>query len=171
MEPTIEKLLEVRYGELPPRIRAYLSRPLLITSLRIIAEKHHLPEDRAKTLENEVMLVLLAFTTMDTFEETLVRELLIPGSVAASIARDVNEMIFAEVRPDLEEIYRQREGYEKSQGGGSAQGGATPAPVAPRPASTFIRPAAPSEPPVIQPPRPPLTDVPKYSSDPYREQA
>jgi len=153
MEPDIQDIISARYEELPPKLRALVVKPTLAPTIRIIAEKHHLPEDKITTLENEVMLVLLAFEEVRGFDERIVAELLIPGSLATSITRDLDTMVFAEVLDELTGIYKERADYEKAHPTVTPPQTFAPMPeVAPTPTTK------------------PLTEAPRYTTqDPYRE--
>lgn len=169
MEIKTKEYLVERYSVLTPKLKALVDKPNLADTIRIIAEKHHLPEEKIISLENEVMMVLLAFEDLSGFDERLVSELLIPGSVATSISRDIDTMIFKEVDDELTQIYRDREQFEKDH----------PELVPPSSPATRLPEAPPirtlyeqSHPPTLttppQPPRP-VAETPRYGEDPYRE--
>lgn len=154
MEPDIQDIISARYDELPPKLKVLVLKPTLTPTIRIIAEKHHLPEDKITALENEVMLVLLAFEEVGGFDERIVAELLIPGSLATSITRDLDTMVFAEVQGELTTIYRERAEYEKTH----------PTVTPPQTFTHVPDPATPA------PTTKPLTEAPRYTTqDPYRE--
>ncbi len=154
MESTTQDIISARYDELPPKLKALVVKPTLAPTIRIIAEKHHLPEDKIIALENEVMLVLLAFEEVGDFDEHIVAELLIPGSLATSIARDLDTMVFAEVLDELTTIYKERAEYEKTH----------PTVTPPQTFAHIPDPATPA------PTAKPLTEAPRYTTqDPYRE--
>lgn len=162
MDPEIQTMLDERFAILPPQLREFIRRPTTTASIRIIGEKHNLTGDKFITFENEVMLTLLAFEPLEQFDERLMAELLIPGSLAASIAKDLNDMVFAEVRGELQEIAKAQEeaGRTEEKGLGIADT-VVPPPVVERTSPQQLQDTAPAK---------PLTDMPRYvKNDPYRE--
>lgn len=177
MDQTLRTLVLERYENLPERIQSLIVKPQTETAVRIIAEKHHLPEDKTQLLVDLVTLILLTFEKSVSFEERIVEELLIPGSVAASIARDIESTIFSEVRDELETIYKERAQYEKEMAEEErVQNPQTTTqelqerelPVTQR---TYQQPIeeTPPEPPATPRYVQHLTNTPRYDADPYRE--
>lgn len=162
MDQETKQLVQERYQELPQILQNALLRPTLTSSIRLIAEKHHLPTEKASLLEDEVVLTLLAFEPLTRFDERIMAELLIPGSVAASVARDLDEMIFTEVREDLTEITKEHEEHDKME---EKEMNSSVDVVPSRSAITPMPPVVP------QTPAPsPVAQMPRYvKDDPYRE--
>lgn len=157
------QLIAGRWEQLPARIQSLLLSETLLPSIRIIAEKHHLPDDKAIALEREVLLTLLAFETLNQFDEHLMAELLIPGSLASSIMRDIDTMIFAQVRPELDLLILEQETAEEQE--------KVSEPLEVSDTATTTSDAAPEQP-LYEPPRTvrPVSDMPRYvKEDPYRE--
>lgn len=157
MDKATEAIFKKRVTDMPESVQLLLVRPTFDSSIRVIAEKHRLPEEKLESYETLIILVLLAFEDMGDFEELLMRELLIPGSVAASIVHDIENTIFAEVRSDLLKIYAEREKYEKELAqqelGKPTQKPSGKEPL-PEPLPSYKK---------------PLTETPTYKEDPYRE--
>ncbi len=171
MDPQFITQLRERFESLPEKLQNLIMRPSLSSSVHVIAEKHRLPEDKAGILREMVTLALLTFEDVNRFEERIMEELLIPGSVALSIARDIDTTIFVEVREEMRQVWDERKVYEASLPKGTA-------PVAksiPVFEKRIIEGGAPvptsSTTPLYQPPSyaKPLTNMPQYTEDPYRE--
>lgn len=113
MDTEITKLMTHRLGELPQKVQELLLAPRFQSSVRVVAEKYNLQDEKRVLLENDVALVLLAFGSRSDLEENLTKELLVSSSIAANIAHDINEMIFSEVETELSEIERQWDDNEK----------------------------------------------------------
>lgn len=169
MDQEIKKLVVERYEVLPQKIQEFLLKPTLTSSIRIVAQKHNLPEAKATTLENEVVMTLLGFEPLESFDERIMKELLIPGSVAASIERDLKETVFHEVEDELLRIEKEQKEYDKQL----EKEGQKPQ-IAQAPAFKTIAIEEKALPPQEPAPLPsyakPLTEAPRYTSeDPYRE--
>lgn len=164
MDPEIQQMLEERIALLPQRLREYILRPSTKGAIRVIAEKHHITGEKFILFENEVMLVLLGFESLESFDEHIMAELLIPGSAAASIERDLTEMVFTEVRGELEAMAREQEAAEQALEKDPAWSN-TSSPTAP-PIVPLISKSQPSSTPISKP----VADMPRYvKDDPYRE--
>jgi hypothetical protein len=172
MDPQFITLLRERFESLPEKLQNLIMRPSLASSVQIVAEKHRLPEDKAGILREMVTLTLLTFEDSNRFEERIMEELLIPGSVATSIARDIDTTIFVEAREEMKQAWNERKAHEAS----------LPKETMPVAKSTpvfqkrLIEEATPvSASPLAthqyQPPSytKPLTNMPQYTEDPYRE--
>ncbi len=157
MDTEFKNMVVGRYETLPERLQSLIVKPEVSALIQIIGDKHHLPADKSLLLADIVMLTLLTFEGLGTFEERLVEELLIPGSVAESITRDIESAIFTEVKMDLDQLWEERELHEKELG-------------LQKPAKDSYKPSG-KEP--LAEPLPsykkPLTEIPTYKEDPYRE--
>ena len=157
MDQDIDKIIAERYNGLPEKMQVFLVKPTVRSSIKIIGEKHHLPPDKLVRLENKTMLVLLAFEHKNTFEERLIEHLLVPGSVAASIARDIDTTVFSEIKDELDAIYADRAKADNEESH-----------------KEYVRDTAPAyretlgEPPVVPPPSysQPLTNTDRYREEP-----
>jgi len=161
MEDETKKLIAEQYQELPPKLQELLMKPVLTSTIRVIAEKHHLSVDKAVMLENEVVLTLLAFESLESFDERIMAELLIPGSVATSIERDLNEMVFGEVREELDALLEEQERLETTETESLVDDEPSRPVIAAEPSTLPTSPtAAPN----------PVAQMPRYvKDDPYRE--
>ncbi len=162
MEPDIQALIDERYAELPERLRGFIRQPSVHAAIRIVGEKHNLPAEKASVFENEVMLTLMGFEPVERLDERIMAELLIPGSAAASMARDIDAMVFSEVRTELAELADRYFNEDASPAETPIVVAATPA----RPEPPAYEHDAPEVPLYGKP----ITDMPRYvTEDPYRE--
>lgn len=158
MTEEVAQLVKDRFKELPEKLQGALLKPSLRTSIGVVSDKHHLPSDKASALENEVVLTLLALEPLEQFDERIMAELLIPGSLAASITRDLSGLIFSEVEPELRQLSEAQEdaGNEEPK----ELSDINSATRVPTPVQQVVQRAS----------APPLTDMPRYvKDDPYRE--
>lgn len=173
MDEQTNKIIQERYNLLPQKIQEFILKEQVVSSIQIIGEKYRLPPDKVTVLENEIIMTLLALEPIAGFDERIMAELLIPGSLATSIERDVKKLIFLEVEQELLVLEKEYAENEKKIAAESPSAPNIPlSPVfkeritgkdtvpEPKPTNTETVPSYSK----------PMTDIPRYvSSDPYRE--
>lgn len=162
---TLALYFKQQLATLPQTLRDHAMRASVPPLIGIIAQKHILPPEKALGLENEIFFVLMGLEPVTHFEEGIVKELLIPGSVAKSIATDINASIFTEVAGELDALAKR---LEKQRAQVKPVAPRTPAPMltvtpVPRAESAHTPPersmyGAP-------PPLVPLANTPRYEID------
>jgi hypothetical protein len=100
-DQNIEKILGEQMRELPQTLRDAITSPEIEEKLRMLTQKHHLHIDQSATLENEVTLALMGFTSLYAFSDTLVEELGLSREVANALAEDISREIFEPVHDRL----------------------------------------------------------------------
>ncbi len=99
MEDTdLHNEIEKRVSELPELARNAIFASDLGTRIRTIGATHHLHIDQMDKLEDEVMLVMLGFTTADEFESHLTSQLNTNPEDARVLAAEIGEKIFLPIR-------------------------------------------------------------------------
>ncbi len=96
-----EKILAEQMRDLPQALRDAITSPEVEEKLRILTQRHHLHIDQSATLENEVVLGLMGFTSLYTFADTLVEELGLSREAAIALAEDLSREVFEPVHDQL----------------------------------------------------------------------
>ena len=154
MELTTEnkELLEKRLHELPSEVRSKLQDGSIVTLAKNIAAAHSLPPQQAAVLENELVLILLGFETIDDLSVNLEKEGNINKTTAAAVVGTIQN--FGEKHhpsPEKKDEQNNKEAPDQAQSPPIETSEKKPQNAIPR----YSR---------------PLIDTPKYSDgDPYRE--
>ena len=175
MEDNFEAQILKRLGELPEKVRAAIQSANLHTSLQEIAAKHHLHIDQISELEDETYLVMLGFSSSDSFAERIASALTLPQSAAEAVAHDVNDKIFFSIRDAMKAFAPSKAPEPASPPAKPAEvhpaemmltaPTITKAPPPPKPALSAPITPAPTPKPQPTPPAMPKS----YATDPYRE--
>lgn len=104
MDQAILRQLTQRYLELPEEIKNFLLGDSFLNEVERIASLVGLSSDESLKLENEIVLILLAFSPVENFEDTMVNELGFNPGKAVHIARLTEEKLFVPIRNILSEL-------------------------------------------------------------------
>lgn len=106
MDPGVQKIFKEQFQKLPPELKAAITASDLRQKLFVLTQKYRLHIDKAATLENEVVMVLMGMEDPEEFVRNIERELGIDASSAQALAKDVSEQIFHPIRTRLDEFLK-----------------------------------------------------------------
>jgi len=109
----METKLKERFAALPPVVQKAIASTEVSAHLRKLASTHRLHFDQWQTLENEVMMVLLGIEPAEKLAENISEAARVEREAAEKISADVNAMVFAPIRGELEVILSEQEKAEK----------------------------------------------------------
>ena len=193
MEPEHDKELHeqiaARLKQLPQVVRDAITSADVEAHLRSLADSHQLHIDQWEILENEVMLTLMGFQRTEDLEKNIREGIDVKPEIAAELARDISEVVFAPIREELERQLEHPDAHaaqvseidavRTQELGNSAQGAvATPSNI---PATPQVQPATPPTPAPTEKaeraaisttytPQAPSHERKSVEGDPYREQ-
>lgn len=104
MENDTQKIIQERFRELPKSLQKIITAFDFRNAFDDISERHNLHIDQAGNLENETMLALLGFESLDDFETNLEKNIPIDAETAQKIADDVNNRIFLPIREEMQKL-------------------------------------------------------------------
>ena len=177
MDQDLEQKVRARMEELPADVRQAILSAELEKKVQAIGGKHRLHINQIGKLEDETLLVMLAFSDPAEFADNLAKQLQVPQEQAEAIAGDVSNEIFVSIRKSMQDFVEGQTMLEAlanepkaPQVTKSVQPPTTPAPapvpklpVAPpqlHPADMML-----TQKTVTMPPSKPTN----YKTDPYRE--
>lgn len=127
MEQETQKIIADQLSTLPESLKNAITAIDYPRKLEVITKSNKLMIDQAGKLEMETTLVMLGLEPLADYVGNLERELEIPKEKAITIANDANELIFKNIRAELQKI---------NDDAAAAQAAETPAP---KPASAPTR--------------------------------
>lgn len=101
MDANVKNTFKSQFERLPKELRDAVTSTDLRTKLFALTQKYHLHIDKAGTLENEVVLVLMGMELPSLFVGNIQRELELSPENANALAKDVNEQIFHPIHEQL----------------------------------------------------------------------
>ena len=108
MEQDIQTQIQTRMAELPEDVRAAVQSADFGNKVHTIGTKHQLHIDQIGLLEDEVLLVMLAFSDPEEFVQNLVEQLHVQEDVANIIADEVSNDILLPIRTSIQEFMESR---------------------------------------------------------------
>jgi hypothetical protein len=174
-----------RFQQLPKAVQDAIMSADVSQHLRTLADGHKMHLDQWQMLENEVMLVLLGFDTIENLPHNLQKEIGIDAALATELSASISQAVFAPIRAELERVLKEQHAQTTASGTLAAAPTTLSATTPPAPiANELGSPVAPGTPPTPAPDsnavRAPVSDsyhapVPSTerrgtSNDPYREQ-
>ena len=101
MDDTLIKQIQQRMAELPPDVRDAIQSADFGKKVQAIGAKHQLHIDQIGKLEDEVLLVMLAFSEPGDFVPNVVKQVGVPEDVADIIADEVSNDILRPIRESM----------------------------------------------------------------------
>ncbi len=101
MDVNVKNTFKSQFERLPKELRDAVTATDLRAKLFTLTQKYHLHIDKAGTLENEVVLVLMGMELPSLFVGNIQRELELSPENANALAKDVNEQIFHPIHEQL----------------------------------------------------------------------
>lgn len=108
MENDTQTLVERRLQELPEDVRKAIEDANLGEHVQDIGADNHLHIDQIGKLEDETLLVMLGFTSVEDFPERIRAELNIAAEDAGIIAANINSEIFLPIRASMQKFMEER---------------------------------------------------------------
>ncbi len=108
MDNELQAQLKTRIQELPLDVRQAILSVDFGRKVQAIGARHQLHIDQIGTLEDEVLLVMLAFSEADEFVPNLVEQLHISIDVANLLADEVSHDILTPIRHSMQEFMEER---------------------------------------------------------------
>ncbi|MDE2071358.1 MAG: hypothetical protein KGI70_01325 [Patescibacteria group bacterium] len=173
MEQDIEQKIMTRMAQLPQNVRDAIASADMSTKIREIGTRNRLHIDQIGELEDEVLMVMLGFTPLDTFPAHLSEKLNTPKEMSETLAKELNDTVFLPIRENMK---KPAEGAAPTEPLNATpqeavRSGVGAAPVAPTPKVAIVGPttALPKAPasPLAQEMLTQKTAT--YATDPYRE--
>jgi hypothetical protein len=154
MSDELTQKITQRLAELPDDVRQAVQSADMAKKIEALGAKYKLHVDQVGELEDETLMTMLGFTTLESFEQRAATALHLPAETAKQVAEDVNRDIFLAVRASLRRFTEEK---------------AAPKPVVPSaPAAMHPADVMLSQKTVtIAPLMPPKPEP--YKADPYRE--
>jgi len=87
--------------QMPAEIRSLLYSPEMVAAIQKVGEKNKLHYDQMGALEVETSNVMLGFTDTADYPEMLMQSLLVDKTQAETIAKDINDALFAKIRESM----------------------------------------------------------------------
>lgn len=113
MDSESKEIIKKQLKKLPKDIQDAVLAVDLAEKFKTITNKHGLRVDQGGALETETMLVMLGLEDPDDYTSNLKREADISQEEAASIAEEVNRMIFLPIRASLKRLHEDVEEEEE----------------------------------------------------------
>ncbi len=104
MDSDIQKIIETQIALMPKSVKDAIKEIHFTEQIRSIAQKNGLRIDQAGVVETETMLTLLGLEHPDAFVKNLTKEGALSSAQAEVVARDVNEIIFKNIKHALVEM-------------------------------------------------------------------
>lgn len=115
MDNETQKIFEEQVGKLPNEVVTFLSSSNWKTDIAEIGALYNLPEKELSDFKREVILVLVGLVHPDALKEMLSQEVGLRGAVLEALVSNVENKIFAPVRPALLEFFESETGEHESQ--------------------------------------------------------
>ncbi|MBX4210847.1 hypothetical protein KW783_02640 [Candidatus Parcubacteria bacterium] len=96
------------FKELPHELKAAIVNSEWENKLQRIVQKHQLHIDQAGILETETLLVMVGLQHPNKFVENLRTALSLPGDEVSTIARDINDAIFKDIKAELQVVHEEK---------------------------------------------------------------
>ncbi len=160
MENSLQKQIEDRLAELPSDVQEAIASANFDKQVQDIATKHQLHIDQASTLGDEILLVMLGFSSPDAFATTLADKLHISPETAAAITEDATNQLFMPIRQSMQAFLE-----KKAE---TPPAGSNILPPSPRLPELHAAEAMLQTPTITVPPAP-VQKPNGYKADPYRE--
>lgn len=97
-----EELIKERFKLLPKVVQQAIVSADVDKQLRALADTHKLHLDQWRSLQNQVMLTLLAIENSEDLQKNLQAEVGVPEEVANALAADISTIVFEPIRQELE---------------------------------------------------------------------
>ena len=94
--------LQAQFNLMPKVVQNAIRSSDVEKHLRELANTHKLHLDQWETLENEVMLALLAFKPAEDLKTNIKNEVVVTDDVATALAEDISRIVFEPIREQLE---------------------------------------------------------------------
>lgn len=108
----IKEILKEYYNTLPTPLQYAATSDEVQDMLADIKQKYSLTDEEDITLSNEVLFVLLGFSTQDEFVNNLVSEG-VQREKAQLLTNEVQTLIFDPLKPELNELFREVDSEEQ----------------------------------------------------------
>lgn len=105
MDNETQKIFEEQVGKLPNEVVTFLSSSNWKTNIAEIGALYNLPEKELSDFKREVIFVLMGLVHPDALSETLSQEVGLRGAVLEALVANVENKIFAPIRPALLEFF------------------------------------------------------------------
>ena len=102
------KTLEEKYRSIPDDVRKAISSTEVSEKLKSIVDKYKLQFDEGEELTKEIGYVMLGLKSPDYFVRNIQNATNLNQGQAKKIVKDVNEMIFKNIKESLREIHDKR---------------------------------------------------------------
>lgn len=132
MENETEQIFEEQLKKLPKQVVDFLTSAEWSIDAEKIASNHNLSREESAAFEGEITLVLLGLTHPDEFTGILKKHLGLESSVAETLAKEVDEKIFATIRPALVEFFGELEEVPAEEPVATEEVATVALPVAPK---------------------------------------
>ena len=110
MEENIAKKIQQRLTEISPDVRKAIESVDFDSHIQEVGKKHQLHVDQVGALEDEVLMVMLGFTPLESFGDHVAAQLKVSPQAAQSIVQDVNQNVFLPVRESLKSFTAKKKG-------------------------------------------------------------
>ena len=108
MDDDLKKQIQTRMSELPPDILAAIKSADFGNKIHAIGTRHQLHIDQIGRLEDEVLLVMLAFSEAGDFVPNVVEQVHVTEDVANIIADEVSNEILRPIRESMRQFMEAR---------------------------------------------------------------
>ncbi len=102
MDQDLQTQLSLRMAELPPDVRETIQAPEFGEKIRAIGTKHQLHIDQIGAIEDEVLLVLMAFTDPSDFVSNLESQIHVDNALANTLADEIAKEILFPIRESMQ---------------------------------------------------------------------
>jgi hypothetical protein len=119
-QTNIDTELKEAFAALPKIVQNAITSADVEKQMRAVSDNYKLHLDQWGKLENEVMLTLLGLQDAGDLASNIQNEIGVTAEQAASLAADINKIIFAPIRAELERGLEHPEAKEKEVSGAEA---------------------------------------------------
>jgi hypothetical protein len=104
MDDLLKNNFKEQYYNLPVELQKAIASSDLPNKLEDISRRNKLMIDQAGNLETETLIILLGLEPLKDYEDNLVKNVGLNRSLAITVAHDVDELIFKNIRETLKTI-------------------------------------------------------------------
>lgn len=115
MNEEIQQIFEGQLQILPPEVVAFLSSSEWVATINEMGSLYNLSSDQLFKLKQEVSFILAGLTHPDEFSLEVERETGIHGAILDTLVKNIENKVFAPVRPALIEFF-EKETTENTRG-------------------------------------------------------
>src|SRR3989344_4190275 len=108
MEQGVQKQVQARIEELPEDVQKAIMAADLDRRIQAIGNKHHLHIDQIGKLEDETLLVMLAFTAPSDFASHIQNKCGMSQADAEALATEISNEIFMPIRKSRQDFVEQK---------------------------------------------------------------